>query len=729
MAIKIKIGTEEYTVDGAASEDTLKRIETILKKATGQNGMLDPKYIKSVNDGFKDMGDHASNLDETFDDLVNSSGGLDTTFEGMIKREAARQRTADQNMAQYLSGIKYSSIAFGSSMIDGAKSITKTLANTFAGERGPTALIGALSDVIDKTLTVIADGIKAVASAIPFLGGLIGGLTEAGVGLLKFLNDFLSNQLQRIITDYSKIGDSGVILARGLSDLQKYANNAGISMSDFADALVANQKHIQDTGLGMTLGAQKFSQAITEVTKGADQTSKKMFEMGFSFADQAEIVAASMGNLARTTDIQRVNAQTIAKDSLEYAKNLRIISDITGENAKQQIDEQRKASLQLAVQAKLATMGTDAQEKFRAELSAIPESLRTAFIQKLTLGTVVDTQSNIFLTQNKAASQAIDSAVTNLSDSSLTVAGATKKVLESFAVAQKELVSGNNISPILSAIAIAGVGGVAGAAGTFVDKIDSELVRYSKDGIEKAIKAQTELVNHTDPLTANVAQLNVTMMSFNATIENLAIGAVTTYSNILVKEAGLIETAFTKAINALGSISGMISGGKESTTNNGIKYDFTGGHNLDQLVHPDPEFKNYLKSETSSRWEAVKKVFADTFGFGGGNSTVDQGGTPSMFNMPNMGNSTSTPDGRSYMSDFNVNAQVNAGSPDKETAISNDEKTIAMLQNLVDATNDNNEYTKHLLKIMSNHGGLLQDVVDKVSDTNTIADKTYRNSY
>jgi len=405
MSIKIKIAGQEYTVDGAAEEDTLLRIESLFKKAMNTSGsVFDPKAQQNFAKAMKDSTKSSDDLGDSFDDLNNTVEDADKSFDDVVKHEKDREKQREASMNDFKKAVATNIVAtsqyFAHSVQDAAHSLIDSLSHASSPEDG----VMAFAKVIDTTINVISDGIKAIASAIPVIGTAVAGLTGAAAESAKFLNDFVASQLVNIIQSYGKISAEGILLAGGMSQLKETANNAGVGIQDFSDALSRNAEMIGRTGLGMTAGAEKFGKAITAITTGY---SDKLFALGYNFQDQADIVAASMANLSKTTNIQKMSGDQIAQQSYEYAKSLKVISDITGRTAKQQIEAQQKAQLNIAVQAKLAEQGPEAAKKFNQMMSVLPEAQQQAAEEYLIFGKTITGGMAVLAAQNTQVANAV----------------------------------------------------------------------------------------------------------------------------------------------------------------------------------------------------------------------------------------------------------------------------------------------------------------------------------
>jgi len=724
MSIKIKIAGQEYTVDGAAEEDTLLRIESLFKKAMNTSGsVFDPKAQQNFAKAMKDSTKSSDDLGDSFDDLNNTVEDADKSFDDVVKHEKDREKQREASMNDFKKAVATNIVAtsqyFAHSVQDAAHSLIDSLSHASSPEDG----VMAFAKVIDTTINVISDGIKAIASAIPVIGTAVAGLTGAAAESAKFLNDFVASQLVNIIQSYGKISAEGILLAGGMSQLKETANNAGVGIQDFSDALSRNAEMIGRTGLGMTAGAEKFGKAITAITTGY---SDKLFALGYNFQDQADIVAASMANLSKTTNIQKMSGDQIAQQSYEYAKSLKVISDITGRTAKQQIEAQQKAQLNIAVQAKLAEQGPEAAKKFNQMMSVLPEAQQQAAEEYLIFGKTITGGMAVLAAQNTQVANAVAYSTNVLNDSSVSAAEASKNVVGLYADARDSLKTDPRAIP--EAIAgFVGVGGKAGEVSASIGQMQTDLQNFTKSGIGAAAKAANDLTEKTDPMTKQFAELSKSVLQFKSMIETDATGAVKEYSNMIHDTLTWLKPLLDESKKHFGD------NAKNSVAEN-TPTDKTTGL-FDQLL---TTLKNYFSTN-----EKANIAAGNTGGTGAAPVDVPIGyAMGGIASGPTSGFTTTLhgteaivplPDGRSIPVDINTDDLKR----DNETRNSNaehrndlvDEKMLATLQALLNTQEDGNYYSKQNAGMSNAQNNLLKNLVDQMTLNNELLSKIYKTSY
>lgn len=722
--IKIKIGADEYTITGAASEDTLKNIEKMLGASFKNGGTLDPKIIKSINDNLKDLNDNSNNLDESFDDLAESTGKVDDSFDTLVKNQQKREADRNKAIKDFIGSAKSNAAQFSTVFKGNLSQLTSRLTKEFVGEGSVQDYISQLGRTIDTTIDIVTEFGKSLVELVPKIGTALGGLTQGVADALKFVNDTMMQELQKVIKSYETLTNSGGILSGGITELASYANQAGVGISTFADAMSKNSKYIQDTGLGMTAGAKVFGSVVGQLVTSTGQYSHKLFELGFSFSDQAEIVAATMGNLSRTTDIQRISTEEIAKESFDYAKSLRIISDITGKTAQQQMEEQRNADMNIAVQNKLQTMGADAQKRFNSVLSSLPDQMKVPFEQLLVFGTVIDKQGAVLSAQLPGYSAALQKSVGMVNDTTLSATDAGKQAQLAVAGMRDNMLNNPTLNA-LSQANLAGVGGDIASLGDATNKLYDATRNYTTDGIEAAYTAEQHLTTNTDQLTNQFASFNTQLLGMNNMMDKLLIPHLGQYSSILVTTGQKIQTAFGLALDAvdrwtkgLPILPPNSPGGNAVSTLSAI---YNGPEALQQSPQ---EFASGMDAKYP--WLAAIDKFFKSGDYAPSLPAYADGGIASGpttgFNATLHGTEAIVPlpDGDSI--------PVTLQTTDNQTTASTER-----LENLVSALYDEqmrtNEMTNQLLKNAAMQTNLSKDLISVLEKNNLLLDKLLRNSY
>jgi len=116
-----------------------------------------------------------------------------------------------------------------------------------------------------------------------------------------------------------------------------------------------------------------------------------MQNLGFSIEEQGDLAADVIGMVKRAG--RSLVPEELAKETLDYAKNLRVIQEITGEDARKKVAESKRLTESFGFQTRFlkATGGNaKALEDYTVASAKYPPVLQKAIQQAARLGTVTD---------------------------------------------------------------------------------------------------------------------------------------------------------------------------------------------------------------------------------------------------------------------------------------------------------------------------------------------------
>ena len=244
---------------------------------------------------------------------------------------------------------------------------------------------------------------------------------------------------------------------------------------------------------------------------------KSLAKLGYSFEEQGELVAQVMKDMRGSTvgPLKSSDAE-VAEQTQKYAENLRIIADITGEDAKAKAEANRQISNQLGYQQKLAEKGTT--ERANIELATQSMSAQTLkdFMDMAVYGQIVNEQGRV-------AAAALPSYVAYQKEE----AALFKKGLMND---QTELALKEKYGEAIHKETMAATGfGVAGmapgassttqtAAANLMGKAD-EFKHWTKEAVETATKDTKGQKDTKDDLTKNLVGAEVSLQNFQRAME------------------------------------------------------------------------------------------------------------------------------------------------------------------------------------------------------------------
>ena len=392
MAINVNIpGIGTVSVDGAASEETIKQVLSAMR-AMNQN------MVRQQQNQKKSTTQPTSTSEDPIAGLISST------------KEQMKQQTL---LSRAYGGLMDRFKIFGGGMTSIMKDIAKTglsvatawmtSADAMADDpiRAGAQMINTGIDLMAKAVTTATDAISKIAGGIPLVGGVIKGAGEAfkaavelASTVFKIANEFMAAEFQKTVESFGKLNRIGATFGGGMDELNEVVTASGIPMSKFTEAVVNSRENITAMGLNVASAAKLVSSGLSRLSTTTGVSGKALREelllLGFNYQEQGELVAEYTANMIAAgrsrSDIDRDVAQGTAK----YAKDLKILSDITGEDARKRMAEARRESMRASLMNKLNSDQREAFAKAYASLAQAGPEAQEALIQKLSIGEVIN---------------------------------------------------------------------------------------------------------------------------------------------------------------------------------------------------------------------------------------------------------------------------------------------------------------------------------------------------
>lgn len=374
---------------------------------------------------------------ERLNDAIDDLG--DTTADNAKKSVLIQQR---EELARNASNqrIQEASMAFGRKLYEGSTKLTGDLVRSMqdgaSGTQISTTLLNSAIDAITGTLGGFGAVLKDLSGGLlqaggkNWISGVIGtagylfgaGLeisAEVAEKFLKFSVDVLSKELVKTEKAFNTISSSGAVFADGMSAMREASVSAGLTLQQFSAVVQKQSADLALSGVGVAEGARMVGRVGQIFDANEGRIRESLQNLGFGFEEQAEITATVMANIRRTTTA--VNPAMLAVETQKYAENLRLISSLTGEDAKakeKQVQEQNQIA---AFQNEIAKMGPTIATNINQAMSLMTETEKKAFRDRVIYhGSVINQEAAIYEATNRAAAEKgkllYDKFITNMFD-------------------------------------------------------------------------------------------------------------------------------------------------------------------------------------------------------------------------------------------------------------------------------------------------------------------------
>lgn len=542
------------------------------RKANGVVSTLNRSYntfsnlLKGTAEPFKDATEEIDRLGEAIKNSTDQK-----TKEILQDRRDKVQITNSANRASHAVfefgvSVTRTGVQLAENLFQASMSFVQSVANLRPGQEFQ-AFGGLLS-----SLTRVASGVGgALGQAVTGFGesigklGIVGKIAAVPIQLLGTaarvaagvlgtvlppVIELIASQAQATIAAFNNVSKSGVVLAGGMTEMRNMANGAGLSMDSFGRVVAANADGLKALGGSVSTGARRFA----DIQKNMLPFREGLLNLGITIDEQAQGILDYTNSLRGTGQLQNRSAQEIAEGTRQYLVNLRLVSSITGEEAKKAQERALAASRQAAVQSKLAGMPKEATEKFQALIRMFPGMEQA--IQQMFLGGPVTGDLARVLSQMPETSAMMRNLVGGISDSGQNLTEYTEDAFRQMGDKAKVMANeAGRAGQTFGTVAL-----YTGRYATEAEKVAAlqrmgiDLDRMTAAEKEKLLADLRKQEKTEDPTTQAASKVAVAMNQIQILVEGAITKGMTAFANVLVNNMGAIE----KGINKLGELLGKI---------------------------------------------------------------------------------------------------------------------------------------------------------------------------
>lgn len=191
----------------------------------------------------------------------------------------------------------------------------------------------AFNGVIDTATGLVG----SLAKTVPIFGEAIAGVAKGLGEAAKMAVDALDNTAKSFV----EIGKVGGLTAKGMSGVRDQFIRSGLSLQNFQKQVVENAEALAQFR-GLTgQGADDFASIVGDLTQGTDDSLRRL---GLNAEEIAGTTAAFVKQQTVLGRAQSMTNKELAQGTAQYAKELDLISKITGQN-REAIQKQQDAAL------------------------------------------------------------------------------------------------------------------------------------------------------------------------------------------------------------------------------------------------------------------------------------------------------------------------------------------------------------------------------------------------
>lgn len=509
--------------------DEMKVIQVRNRLQKGVSQELE-SYIRAAKEGNASWNETTAALREMREQALKAAGD-DEALREVIKKDFEQK----ENLIK-LQQVYYQTLG----------KVVPVLAGTVGGlvnvyQRSATGLEAALSGA-SVGLALFTAGIKATAglfAGVPVVGQAINAAATGISESVEKIKPKLDEEVKKLAGSFKDAANAGLVFADGVTGLKNAAGEAGLTTGIFTDAIKQNAEAVSIFGGNVTAGAR----AIGRVSKLIDVESFQ--KLGYTL-DEIPGLIAQVGARLRRSGITG-DAQ-VAQATADYAKNLRLIADLTGQDAKTAMEKQDAAEKDLAYQQFLAEKTPAEAQAIRTQMSLLPESVQAMAKEMMISGGQLTSDVTNITAQQIPAYKAMADAAYNAAVTGTAGSDTALKILQANSAAAE--LQTRSITDFARASSILGGDLQPIAEGIANDR--KMLLRVLSAGSLEELKTNIEVAAKTkDPTTEKLAQAERDGMKIMAETQQAVITALDDYLKIvnnLNKITLLAVQGFTKLV-------------------------------------------------------------------------------------------------------------------------------------------------------------------------------------
>ena len=429
----------------------------------------------------------------------------------------------------------------------GTELATGLISSSLNAAAGTAQTAGSAAGALGQSMSGMPGKMGAFGKGLAMVGPLFGKLSAAANKLAQFGLQVVGKEVERQSKAFHAGANAGALFADGMTGMTNAALSAGLTTDQFSNVLATQSANLAASGMGVS-GGIKLMEGAFKV--GGKNMKRELQNLGYGFEEQAGLVAETMANMRQSGGaLTQGDQAAIAQQTAKYAENLRVITAITGSDAKKKMEQVKAEANQLAFQQKLAGMDATQRSNIINAMANMSDQQRKNFQETMVFGQVVNkTGAALEATSTNFAAntqQLVTSAMNGTLD-----AEKTREINGKFAEGvRQDLLNQKEIG-------MAGMAGIPGMAADLSQSMAQELnfrQQFNAENIKQAEAAASAQKNTTDTATKALTEAEQAAQELRIGIQKIMMPAVSKMGEV----SALALQSVNKMLGSMGVETGM----------------------------------------------------------------------------------------------------------------------------------------------------------------------------
>jgi hypothetical protein len=355
-----------------------------LAKSSSEAAKNSRRQSNSVENFIKDVDRATKSLDAHTKSVQESDSQLDKAAESAMNREQRRtlddqrwrttQSRSVNTFSKQMWEMSDKSETFANRVVlvnqalSGLANVGMSTTQFAVGLTNGNRSFTALNPVVDSVTNAIAN----LAQAVPLFGGILGAAARGFGEAAKFA---VAN-LQKTVEIFEDLSAVGALTTEGMSGVQEQFLASRMTMEGFKSTVIANAATLARFGGTVGTGTTRFANFVGELQRS--EAGEQLRLLGFNADAIGETAAAFVSQQTRLGLAQRKSQAELSQGTAQYARELDILSKLTGTNRKAMQQAQEAALSEPRFRAKMNELARTGQDELAKDLNLLQAAISEA---------------------------------------------------------------------------------------------------------------------------------------------------------------------------------------------------------------------------------------------------------------------------------------------------------------------------------------------------------------